>query len=399
MKPFGMIPFFIPHVGCPYVCTFCNQSRITGQSGISHLTPEYIQQTIKDYVGTKRCEKFWEVAFYGGSFTAIPKDLQHKLLMPAYEILQRGIIDGIRCSTRPDAVGDEAITLLQSYGVKTVELGVQSMNDGILVDAKRGHTAQEVVEAVTRLKHRDMTVGVQLLPGLKGETWQTIIETAIAVAALRPDFVRIYPVLVIENTELADQYRAGEYKPLSTELAIQYCSFLKDWFEQHGIEVIRTGLQSTEELDSRNSLVAGPYEPAMGELVVNEQYKQRIERCIDEHASQYTYALSNDCFNLTDYATYENLGFSGVSAYNADNSGYIDNTNNDRTNYIRNNGIAVQHNIVISYPRRLTSKVRGLNNRNVLYFAELYPQYSISWCEESTRNTVRCCIDGLQYVL
>ncbi|MFC2632999.1 MAG: elongator complex protein 3 [Veillonella parvula] len=399
MKPFGMIPFFIPHVGCPYVCTFCNQSRITGQSGIRHLTPEYIQQTIKDYVGTKRNEKFWEVAFYGGSFTAITKDLQHKLLMPAYEILQQGLIDGIRCSTRPDAVGDEAITLLQSYGVKTVELGVQSMNDGILVDAKRGHTAQEVVEAVTRLKHRDMTVGVQLLPGLKGETWQTIIETAIAVAALRPDFVRIYPVLVIENTELADQYRAGEYKPLSTELAIQYCSFLKDWFEQYGIEVIRTGLQSTEELDSRNSLVAGPYEPAMGELVVNEQYKQRIERCIDEHASQYTYALSNDCFNLTDYATYENLGFSGVSAYNADNSGYIDNTNNDRTNYIRNNGIAVQHNIVISYPRRLTSKVRGLNNRNVLYFAELYPQYSISWCEESTRNTVRCCIDGLQYVL
>lgn len=399
MKPFGMIPFFIPHVGCPYVCTFCNQSRITGQSGISHLTPEYIQQTIKDYVGTKRNEKFWEVAFYGGSFTAITKDLQHKLLMPAYEMLQQGLIDGIRCSTRPDAVGDEAITLLQSYGVKTVELGVQSMNDGILVDAKRGHTAQEVVEAVTRLKHRDMTVGVQLLPGLKGETWQTIIETAIAVAALRPDFVRIYPVLVIENTELADQYRAGEYEPLSTELAIQYCSFLKDWFEQHGIEVIRTGLQSTEELDSRNSLVAGPYEPAMGELVVNEQYKQRIERCIDEHASQYTYALSNDCFNLTDYATYENLGFSGVSAYNADNSGYIDNTNNDRTNYIRNNGIAVQHNIVISYPRRLTSKVRGLNNRNVLYFAELYPQYSISWCEESTRNTVHCCIDGLQYVL
>lgn len=396
MKPFGMIPFFIPHVGCPYVCTFCNQSRITGQSGISHLTPEYIQQTIKDYVGTKRCEKFWEVAFYGGSFTAIPKDLQHKLLMPAYEMLQRGIIDGIRCSTRPDAVGDEAITLLQSYGVKTVELGVQSMNDGILVDAKRGHTAQEVVEAVARLKQHDMTVGVQLLPGLKGETWQTIIETAIAVVALQPDFIRIYPVLVIENTELADQYRAGEYEPLSTELAIQYCAFLKNWFEQHGIEVIRTGLQSTKELDSGNSLVAGPYEPAMGELVVNEQYKQRIERCIDEHVSQYKYSLSNDCFNLTEYATYENLGFSRV---NADNTGCKDKTNNDKTNYIGNNSIAIKHNIIISYPRSLTSKVRGLKNRNVLYFAELYPQYSISWCEESTRNTVRCCIDGLQYVL
>ncbi|MDU2159667.1 MAG: radical SAM protein, partial [Veillonella sp.] len=192
MKPFGMIPFFIPHVGCPYVCTFCNQSRITGQSGISHLTPDYIKKTITEYVGSKRNDKFWEVAFYGGSFTAIHRDLQHTLLAPTYEMLQQDIIDGIRCSTRPDAVGDEAISLLQSYGVKTVELGVQSMNDGILVDAKRGHTAQEVVEAVVRLKQRGMTVGVQLLPGLKGETWETILETAIAVVKLEPDFVRIY---------------------------------------------------------------------------------------------------------------------------------------------------------------------------------------------------------------
>lgn len=380
MKPFGMIPFFIPHVGCPYVCTFCNQSRITGQSGISHLTPEYIQQTIKDYIGSKREDKFWEVAFYGGSFTAIHSDLQHTLLAPAHEMLRQGIIDGIRCSTRPDAVGDEAISLLQSYGVKTVELGVQSMNDGILVDAKRGHTAQEVVDAVERLKQRGMTVGVQLLPGLKGETWETILETAIAVVKLKPDFVRIYPVLVIENTELADQYRSGAYKPLSTEQAITYCAFLKEWFEEHNIEVIRTGLQSSEELDSGNSLVSGPYEPAMGELVVNEQYKQRIEMCIDEHFSskrclenQYTYHISpsvNHYSHKVECRTHAN------------------NTNK-----------LTKHKILISYPRNLTSKVRGLKNRNILYFQETYPQFSIDWCEDSTRNTVRCCIDGLQYVL
>ena len=380
MKPFGMIPFFIPHVGCPYVCTFCNQSRITGQSGISHLTPDYIKKTITDYVGKKRNDKFWEVAFYGGSFTAIDRDLQHTLLAPAYEMLQQDIIDGIRCSTRPDAVGDEAISLLQSYGVKTVELGVQSMNDGILVDAKRGHTAQEVVDAVERLKQRGMTVGVQLLPGLKGETWETILETAIAVVKLKPDFVRIYPVLVIENTELADQYRSGAYKPLSTEQAITYCAFLKEWFEEHNIEVIRTGLQSSEELDSGNSLVSGPYEPAMGELVVNEQYKQRIEMCIDEHFSskrclenQYTYHISpsvNHYSHKVECRTHAN------------------NTNK-----------LTKHKILISYPRNLTSKVRGLKNRNILYFQETYPQFSIDWCEDSTRNTVRCCIDGLQYVL
>lgn len=380
MKPFGMIPFFIPHVGCPYVCTFCNQSRITGQSGISHLTPDYIKKTITDYVGKKRNDKFWEVAFYGGSFTAIHRDLQNTLLAAAYEMLQQDIIDGIRCSTRPDAVGDEAISFLQSYGVKTVELGVQSMNDGILVDAKRGHTAQEVVDAVARLKRRGMTVGVQLLPGLKGETWKTIIETAIAVVKLEPDFVRIYPVLVIENTELADQYRSGEYEPLSTEQAIKYCAFLKEWFEQHNIEVIRTGLQSTEELDSGNSLVAGPYEPAMGELVVNEQYKQRIEMCIDEHFSskrclenQYTYHISpsvNHYSHKVECRTHAN------------------NTNK-----------LAKHTILISYPRNLTSKVRGLKNCNILYFQETYPQFSIDWYEDSTRNTVRCCINGLQYVL
>lgn len=380
MKPFGMIPFFIPHVGCPYVCTFCNQSRITGQSGISHLTPDYIKETITEYVGSKRNDKFWEVAFYGGSFTAIHKDLQHQLLAPASEMLKGGIIDGIRCSTRPDAVGDEAITLLQSYGVKTVELGVQSMNDSILVDAKRGHTVQDVVEAVARLKRHGMTVGVQLLPGLKGETWDSILETAIAVLKLKPDFVRIYPVLVIENTELADQYRAGEYEPLSTEQAITYCAFLKAWFEGHNIEVIRTGLQSTEELDSGNSLVAGPYEPAMGELVVNEQYKQRIEMCIDEHFSskrclenQYTYHISpsvNHYSHKVECRTHAN------------------NTNK-----------LAKHTILISYPRNLTSKVRGLKNCNILYFQETYPQFSIEWCEDSTRNTVRCCIDGLQYVL
>ena len=363
MKPFGMIPFFIPHVGCPYVCTFCNQSRITGQSGISHLTPDYIKETITEYVGSKRNDKFWEVAFYGGSFTAIHTDLQHQLLAPASEMLKRGIIDGIRCSTRPDAVGDEAITLLQSYGVKTVELGVQSMNDDILVHAKRGHTAQEVVEAVARLKQRGMTVGVQLLPGLKGETWETILETAVAIVKLKPDFVRIYPVLVIENTELADQYRADEYEPLSTGQAIKYCAFLKEWFERHTIEVIRTGLQSTEELDSGNSLVAGPYEPAMGELVVNEQYKHRIERCINEHIES-------------------SIG-EGISQRNA--WGQLN--------------TSTTLNISIFYPRSLTSKVRGLKNRNVLYFKDLYPQCNINWYEDSTRNTVRCCIDGLQYVL
>lgn len=345
---YGMIPFFIPHVGCPHVCTFCNQSRITETVGIGHLTPEYIASTIKDYVGDSKNDKFWEVCFYGGSFSAIDQKLQKQLLKPAYEALQSGLIDSIRCSTRPDAVSDRQLELLCSLGMKTIELGVQSMDDIVLSLAKRGHTSNDVTLAVKQLRKFGFTVGLQLLPGLLGESWHTIIKTAVEISRLQPDFVRIYPVLVIENTELAEQYKAGIYEPLSLNRALQYCSFLKTWFESHHITVIRTGLQSTEEFDTGHSVLAGPYEPAMGELVTNEQWKQRIAYCIDEH-----------------------------------------------TEYFRN-PIRI---ITISYPRNLTSKVRGLKKCNIRYFEKIYNDITFTWRENNDIATVQCSIDGMIYVV
>ena len=345
---YGMIPFFIPHVGCPHVCTFCNQSRITEVSGIGYLTPEYITSTIKDYVGESKSDKYWEVCFYGGSFSAINQDLQRQLLVPAYEALKEGRIDGIRCSTRPDAVSDSQLELLCSYGMKTIELGVQSMDDTVLSLAKRGHTSNDVKLAVKQLRKFGFTVGLQLLAGLLGDSWDTIIKTAVEISQLQPDFVRIYPVLVIENTELAEQYKTGIYEPLSLELALQYCSFLKTWFESHQINVIRTGLQSTEELDAGHSLLAGPYEPAMGELVTNEQWRQRIEHCLDEHTEHF------------------------------------------------NNPV---HSITIFYPRNLTSKVRGLKKRNLIYFEKTYGNITFTWRENNDIDTVQCSIDGMVYVV
>lgn len=345
---YGMIPFFIPHVGCPHVCTFCNQSRITEVSGIGYLTPEYITSTIKDYVGESKSDKYWEVCFYGGSFSAINQDLQRQLLLPAYEALKEGRIDGIRCSTRPDAVSDSQLELLCSYGMKTIELGVQSMDDTVLSLAKRGHTSNDVKLAVKQLRKFGFTVGLQLLPGLLGDSWDTIIKTGIEISQLQPDFVRIYPVLVIENTELAEQYKAGIYEPLSLERALQYCSFLKTWFESHQITVIRTGLQSTEELDAGHSLLAGPYEPAMGELVTNEQWRQRLEHCLDEHTEYF------------------------------------------------NNPVRA---ITISYPRNLTSKVRGLKKRNLTYFEKTYGNITFTWRENNDIDTVQCSIDGMVYVV
>ena len=345
---YGMIPFFIPHVGCPHVCTFCNQSRITETVGIGHLTPEYIASTIKDYVGDSKNDKFWEVCFYGGSFSAIDQKLQKQLLKPAYEALQSGLIDSIRCSTRPDAVSDEQLELLCSLGMKTIELGVQSMDDTVLSLAKRSHTSDDVKLAVKQLRKFGFTVGLQLLPGLLGDSWETIIQTAVEITALQPDFVRIYPVLVIDHTELAEQYKSGIYEPLSLELALQYCAFLKTWFESHHITVIRTGLQSTEELDTGTSLLAGPYEPAMGELVSNEQWRQRIEYCMNEH-----------------------------------------------TEYIEETIKAV----VVKYPRSLTSKVRGLKKRNVEYFENMYKDITFTWRENNDIDTVQCSIDGMVYVV
>ena len=345
---YGMIPFFIPHVGCPHVCTFCNQSRITEVSGIGYLTPEYITSTIKDYIGESRSDKYWEVCFYGGSFSAINQDLQRQLLLPAYEALKEGRIDGIRCSTRPDAVSDRQLELLRSYGMNTIELGVQSMDDTVLSLAKRGHTSNDVKLAVKQLRKFGFTVGLQLLPGLLGDTWDTIIKTAIEISQLQPDFVRIYPVLVIENTELAEQYKAGIYEPLSLERALQYCSFLKNWFGSHQITVIRTGLQSTEELDAGHSLLAGPYEPAMGELVTNEQWRQRIAHCLDEHTEYFNKPIRS---------------------------------------------------ITISYPRNLTSKVRGLKRRNLTYFEKTYGNITFTWRENNDIDTVQCSIDGMVYVV
>ena len=274
--------------------------------------------------------------------------MQKQLLKPAYEALQSGLIDSIRCSTRPDAVSDGQLELLCSLGMKTIELGVQSMDDTVLSLAKRGHTSDDVKLAVKQLRKFGFTVGLQLLPGLLGDSWETIIQTAVEITALQPDFVRIYPVLVIDHTELAEQYKSGIYEPLSLELALQYCAFLKTWFESHHITVIRTGLQSTEELDTGTSLLAGPYEPAMGELVTNEQWRQRIAYCIDEHTEYFEETIKA---------------------------------------------------VVVKYPRSLTSKVRGLKKRNVEYFENMYKDITFTWRENNDIDTVQCSIDGMVYVV
>ena len=286
-KKYGMIPFFIPHVGCPHACIFCNQHRIAVSTTLlpeeegTLPTQEEIRETIAAYTeGFPKGEKHWEVAFYGGSFTALPMEVMESLLKPATEALESGLVDGIRCSTRPDGLGKSRLDALRVAGVTTVELGVQSMVEDILKRVERGHTAEAVRHGVRVLRQHGFSVGLQMMPGLPGETWRTLVETTVEIAKLEPDFVRIYPVVVMKDTALGEQFLAGEYEALTLEQGIDYAAFCEDYFASKGIPSIRTGLQPTDHLSSSDAILGGPYHPSFGELVKNERVFYQVRRVI-----------------------------------------------------------------------------------------------------------------------
>lgn len=277
----SIIPIFIPHIGCPYRCIFCNQWRITGHSGIPDATE--VASVIRQYTEGVSEPRHWEVAFYGGSFTAIPEELQEALLQPAYEALKQRRIAAIRCSTRPDCITIPILARLRAYDVSIVELGVQSMDDAVLAQAKRGHTAAHVVEATALLKQGGFTVGHQLMPGLPGEDWQSLERTVQAVQSLQPHMVRIYPIVVIKDTELAERYQRGDYEPLSVHEGVRRAAYMKQAFAEQGIPCIRTGLQATADLDDPTQVLAGAYAPAMGEMVDTMRYRIQLFRLLDQY--------------------------------------------------------------------------------------------------------------------
>lgn len=337
-----ILPFFIPHWGCPEGCIFCNQPKIVGKQGdYRPLSGTDVEEALEKMLPMwdSHPRRYREIAFYGGSFSALPAKWQKDVLGAAKQAKDKGLIDGIRCSTRPDAVSQEQIDLLVTYGMTTVELGVQSTDERILRLAKRGHTAQQAEEAVKRLKAVGLQVGVQLLVGLPGESWQTWIHSIVTVAKWQPAYLRIYPCLVIAKTELADLWRAGLYEPLSLTEAAAMAAFGKTYVESQGIQVIRTGLQATEEFDAGLDLLAGPYAPAFGEMVVNEQYRQRIEWVLSDYLVNYS----------------------------------IDKVKNKTPIYL-------------VYTRENTSKVRGLKKANEIYFKRAYPSFDWQWIEADEKS-------------
>jgi histone acetyltransferase (RNA polymerase elongator complex component) len=265
-KPF-IIPLFIPHMGCPHRCVFCNQTSITGQAD-GKLSLQQVRETISEFLGFKgRHRGPVEVAFYGGNFLGLPKPYSQSLLYEAQRFVEKGQVNSIRFSTRPDTVTQDALEPLAACTVRVVEVGAQSMDDTVLSLSRRGHTAEHTRDAVRLLQGHGLTVGLQIMPGLPGDNSESILETGRRVAELRPDFVRIYPTVVVKNTVLEKWYGSGRFKPLSLVDAVELTKRLYLLFKDRGISVIRMGLQATGSLLEPGALVAGPFHPAFGHLV------------------------------------------------------------------------------------------------------------------------------------
>ena len=265
-----IIPIFVPHLGCPNDCTFCNQKSISGQT--KKVTKKDVKETIEEYLKSfKEEDSYKEIAFFGGSFTGIEKEKQEELLEAAYQYVKDKKIDSIRVSTRPDYIDKDRLKLLKKYGVKTIELGVQSTNDYILKKCRRGHTYEDVKKASKLIRKYGFELGHQMMIGLPESTKLDELNTARDLAKLKPKIVRLYPVLVIKNTQLEKEYKSGEYEPLTVSQAVERCKELFYFFNRKNITVIRMGLQSTDLIcnpeNEKSEVIAGPYHEAFGQLV------------------------------------------------------------------------------------------------------------------------------------
>ena len=285
MKKEYIIPIFVPHLGCPNDCTFCNQKKISGQK--KNITSKDVDKIIEYYLSNfKESDRKIEIAFFGGSFTGIDTNIQEELLLAANKYIKNGKVDGIRISTRPDYINQDILDMLKKYNVKTIELGVQSANDYILNKCKRGHSFEDVKQASKLIRKNKFILGHQMMVGLPDSTQKDEIETAKKLINLKPKIIRIYPVLVIKDTKLAEDYLKGEYKPNTLEQAVETSAILLKMFKKKNIDVIRIGLQSTDEIcnpeNEGSQVVAGPYHPAFRQLVESricyDEFSKKIQK-------------------------------------------------------------------------------------------------------------------------
>ena len=271
-----IIPIFVPHVGCKNDCVFCNQKKITGKGSV-HVDSRYAIDTVEEFIKTIDDNTETELAFFGGSFTAIDIKLQSELLQVGKFYKDKGTVQKIRISTRPDAIDNDILKLQKKYGVDIIELGIQSLDDNVLKKSNRGHTKMDCFNAGKLIKEYGFRLGHQIMPGLPGSLPETDIKTAIDSIEMKPDMVRIYPTLIIKDTELFNMYESGLYVPLSLDAAIELTAQIYSLYMTNNINVIRIGLQNTETINEDNDVVGGPFHPAFRQLVEERIYLSSLE--------------------------------------------------------------------------------------------------------------------------
>ena len=272
------IPVFIPHLGCPNQCVFCNQRTI---SGVSRFKIENVRNTIENAISTipENCQV--EIAFFGGSFTGIDRDLMINLLEIGKEYIDKGLVTSMRCSTRPDYIDDEILSILKKYGVRTIELGLQSSSDNVLEMSKRGHCFDDEVSACKKIIDYGFNLVGQMMIGLPGSSPADEIETAEFIITSGAKAARIYPTVVFRDTELFALTEIGEYSPLSVEDAVVRTTAVYKKFIEANVDVIRIGLCSSENLASDETYFAGPNHSAIGELVENQLYLEKTQEKLE----------------------------------------------------------------------------------------------------------------------
>ena len=274
------IPIFLPELACPYRCVYCNQFSITGLNDI--VKAEDVKTIIDSHLSSfKEENRFVEVAFFGGNFTGLPIGMQNDYLEAVQPYLDKGLIHGIRCSTRPDYITLQRVQEIKKLGMRNIELGAQSTNDEILKQCKRGHTYNDIVEASQTILSEGITLGLQMMIGLPSSSEEHDLQTAKDIVNLGAEETRIYPCIVVKDTELAAMYKSGEYEALSIEEAVRRSSKLYSYFTENNVKVLRIGLHSSDELDNE-AYVAGPYHKNFAEMVFSNIWKEKLTQTLTQ---------------------------------------------------------------------------------------------------------------------
>ena len=269
------IPIFLPELACPYRCVYCNQFSITGNNDI--VKPEDVKNIIDSHLTSfKEENRFVEVAFFGGNFTGLPVKMQNDYLEVVQPYLDKNLVHGIRCSTRPDYISLQRVKEIKHLGMRNIELGAQSTNDEVLNHCKRGHTYNDIVEASQIILSEDITLGLQMMIGLPYDSEEKDFQTARDIVSLGAKETRIYPCIVVKDTELETMYLSGEYQALSIEEAVKRSSKLYSYFTENQVKVLRIGLHASDELDNE-AYVAGPYHKNFAEMVFSRIWKEKFE--------------------------------------------------------------------------------------------------------------------------